>query len=588
LLAAVPPDAKVILEVGCGAGTLMEAYKRINPACRYLGIETNESAIAEADRRGMKWIWTGDVEELLSPESWRGDDPQVDVLICGDVLEHLRDPWKTLKRLSEWVRPGGLVIASIPNVAHFSLCFELLYGLWRYQDAGLLDRTHTKFFTLSSIHELFTTAGLSIFDIRGISYDDAPQLCEMQQRWSGPNGLWPRIAEWMREVDPGANPDWLGQQHQAYQFLVRAIRPPSGSSGTIEIGSTVIPIKSWRAEAEIVPLRIHAVVEATCCARPRVAEPFQFLNTIPGVTCTMSPEPLDPTGELPDILIQQRHRSIDWDRQRKYLERCLVIAEIDDDPESLEGVSDDDFAPLRACHAVQVSTEALAETCRRWNSEVVVVPNQIAELPPPKSTRSPYDRPMIFYGALNRENDWKPIMPALNRVLKDNPEVGICVVHDRQFFDALEVRNGIQKGFHPFCPYEEYRRLLRLCDIALLPLEPTRFNKHKSDIKFLECASEDVAVLASLTVYGDTIFDGRTGLIYHEYPTGSFGDYLERLIRLPALRQTLAANAYAYVRDHRLLSSHYRDHLTLYQSLLRRRPDLDRALSIRVTSCNPE
>ena len=94
------------------------------------------------------------------------EQPSVDCLVFGDVLEHLVDPWAALTRLSRLVREGGQVLACIPNVQHYSVIVNLLRGKWDYQDEGLLDRTHLRFFTLSGIQDLFAKAGLRVFDIQ--------------------------------------------------------------------------------------------------------------------------------------------------------------------------------------------------------------------------------------------------------------------------------------------------------------------------------------------------------------------------------------------------------------------------------------
>ena len=103
-------------------------------------------------------------------------------------------------------------------------------------------------------------------------------------------------------------------------------------------------------------------------------------------------------------------------------------------------------------------------------------------------------------------------MPVLNGVLRDRRgRVRVQVVYDRAFFDALETED---KFFEPLCSYDRYHALLEQADVAILPLEPTRFNRHKSDLKFLESAAHGVAALASPTVYGEVIRQGETGLIY--------------------------------------------------------------------------
>lgn len=86
----------------------------------------------------------------------------------------------------------------------------------------------------------------------------------------------------------------------------------------------------------------------------------------------------------------------------------------------------------------------------------------------------------------------------------------VQVIYDRALFDGLDTPH---KSFEPICSYDRYKSLLHAADIALLPLEPTRFNRHKSDLKFIECASQGAVALASPTVYERTIRHGETGII---------------------------------------------------------------------------
>src|SRR5262249_49194497 len=152
------------------------------------------------------------------------------------------------------------------------------------------------------------------------------------------------------------------------------------------------------------------------------------------------------------------------------------------------------------------------------------------------------------------EADWAPLMPVLNHVLATlGALVRAQVVYDRAFFDALSTPH---KAFEPLCSHDRYHELLDAADIALLPLEPTRFNQHKPDLKFIECAAHGVAALASPTVYGRTIIPGETGLIYES--SDEFGVLLERLVREAPFRRRLAENAYRYVLENRLLARQFR------------------------------
>ena len=98
----------------------------------------------------------GDVETMelpLEPGSF-------DVVLCGDVVEHLRDPVAALARLRPLLKPGGRVVLSTPNIANWAIRLSLLGGRWRYTDRGILDRSHTHLFTRATLREALEQAGL--------------------------------------------------------------------------------------------------------------------------------------------------------------------------------------------------------------------------------------------------------------------------------------------------------------------------------------------------------------------------------------------------------------------------------------------
>ncbi len=538
ILKLIPPDAGIVLEIGCGTGMLCEAFKRINPDVKWYGVEPDIKAADEASRR-MAWAASLRVEELEF-DFWSKE--LADVLILGDVLEHLEDPWYQLKRLSVFVKDNGQVLSSIPNASHFTSIVSLLQGQWPYADEGLFDRTHLRWFTLNSIRELFAQAGLQIFETRGRCFGNEHhgQFMQLVQSFGG----------WL-----GIDLKRLDRESRVLQFVVRAVK-------TVDFSP------------KIEPIHIHAILGEGCCARPRILEPMAMIETIPGVRCTIG----DHVPDRPTITIQQRFRNCSIDLQKSLI-NCgsIIVYEIDDDPYSLQGIPETDFMALKAVHAVQCSTEPLAEVCRQWNPNVAVFQNMVAELPPPRVYEQS-DIVKIFFGCQNRESDWAPIMDALNRVLSECYYTEIHVVHDQVFFNAINLP-GSRKTFSPWLDYPEYRRMLRSCDIALLPLEPTRFNACKSDIGFIEAASEGATVLASQTAYQIQGIPG-TCEIYKD--PKHFEQILRWLIDVPDGRINDANINYNYVKNHRLLSGHYRDRLCWYQDLLARKAELDRSLIERV------
>ena len=231
LLRLMPPDAGIVLEAGCGAGALAEAYRRINNQVVYLGIEKYPDAAKAGGAAGrIDRLVVGDVEEV-HPEALglSAEAPSVDCLVFGDVLEHLVDPWSVLVRLSRLVRQGGQVLACIPNVQHYSVIVNLMRGKWEYQDEGLLDRTHLRFFTLSGIRDLFGRAGLQILDIQPrLSAGNEPDLFQ-QLMTPVLNAL---------AIEAGS----FATQTRAVQYLVRGVRtaePPSRMLIWTLLGSTI-------------------------------------------------------------------------------------------------------------------------------------------------------------------------------------------------------------------------------------------------------------------------------------------------------------------------------------------------------------
>jgi 2-polyprenyl-3-methyl-5-hydroxy-6-metoxy-1,4-benzoquinol methylase len=157
LLDAIPQDAAVVLEVGCGTGVLGAAHKARNPEAAVYGVEIHAAAAAEAARALDLVLCCGvEAADLGFLEG------RADCIVYGDVLEHLLDPWSVLAAHRALLSPSGRIVASIPNVQHWSLIEHLLRGHWTYSDHGLLDDTHLRFFTYHSIATLFDHAGLRI------------------------------------------------------------------------------------------------------------------------------------------------------------------------------------------------------------------------------------------------------------------------------------------------------------------------------------------------------------------------------------------------------------------------------------------
>ncbi|MFH1753518.1 MAG: class I SAM-dependent methyltransferase [Candidatus Omnitrophota bacterium] len=151
----VIPEAQRVLDIGCACGITGQMLKE-RGVREVVGVEIDPQACGEAAKR-LDRVHLGDVQVMPLPYK-----EYFDCIIYADVLEHLVDPWSLLKRHRELLREGGSVLASIPNVGHYRVIKKLIKGSWTYDDKGVLDSTHLRFFALKNIRDMFSQAGYRI------------------------------------------------------------------------------------------------------------------------------------------------------------------------------------------------------------------------------------------------------------------------------------------------------------------------------------------------------------------------------------------------------------------------------------------
>jgi O-antigen biosynthesis protein len=201
----------------------MSEVLRKRRGCTVTGIEIVPEAAAEAADHCDRII-VGDAEELDFDELF--EEEEFDVVLFADVLEHLRDPGHVLRRVRPFLAAGGGVIASIPNVAHGSLRLALLAGTFRYQEYGLLDDTHLRFFTRESIQDLFEANGYVIGEV----HRQRVEIGEAEIRAPEP----PHVVRELLARDLEAT---------TYQFIVRAT-PATEGNQLAERGREVESLRS--------------------------------------------------------------------------------------------------------------------------------------------------------------------------------------------------------------------------------------------------------------------------------------------------------------------------------------------------------
>lgn len=165
-----PPGT--VLDIGCGGGATGTLVKEKFPGTRVVGIEINPNA-AEHARRHLDHVICAGIDEVDLAKDAPGYG--ISTVLLLDVLEHLYDPWRALQRVHGWLAPGTRVIASVPNIRNLATMSELAGGRFEYERDGVLDITHVRFFTRSSLRDLFQQTG---FEVRGLEPLTQPGLID--------------------------------------------------------------------------------------------------------------------------------------------------------------------------------------------------------------------------------------------------------------------------------------------------------------------------------------------------------------------------------------------------------------------------
>jgi 2-polyprenyl-3-methyl-5-hydroxy-6-metoxy-1,4-benzoquinol methylase len=546
LLEKIPLAARTILDIGCAQGALGAAYLQRNPRARVLGIDSDEAAIRIARRR-LTEVACVDVEATPMPFA---ADPKIDCIIYGDILEHLTDPWTLLRRHAEYLAPEGTVLVCMPNVEHWSFVQRLLHGNFDYEDTGLLDRTHLRWFTPRNMGNALAKAGLELADL-------APRPVDIE----GAQAFVKAMAPGLRAI--GIDPQEYFNRAWPLQYIWRARK---SSPGRIFINATALPPQGGVSEVRVMqPLRALRSDSANLGRIASEADLPHLNAETPHIAILHRPLLLGDAGiaRIKTLLTKN----------------YVVVTEFDDHPNFMgdRGVPLDQLLTFKAVHAIQTSTTALADMLRRENPEVAVFPNAIFDLPEVRNFTHP-ERLTLFFGALNRAEDWAPLMPALNEIAQDaGARLNFSVVHDKAFFDALNTKH---KQFTPSCDYATYLRLLGEAEIAFMPLLDTPFNRAKSDLKFIEASACRVASLASPVVYADVVDPGKTGFLFAD--AASLQTQLMQLLAQPRIARQTADAARNYVASHRMLAYQLAQRTSWYRDLWRNRFALNEALRLRM------
>ena len=199
LLDKIPPGGR-ILDAGCSAGYLAE--RLVDRGSAVVGLELDPEA-AERARGVCEQVLVGDVETMELPF----EPATFDAVVCGDLIEHLRDPRAFMARVHPLLRSGGRLALTTPNVANLTIRLQLLFGRFEYTQRGILDETHTHLFTRGTLVDAVESAGYRVDEV-----DFTVPIPKIGERL----GMLERVAHAIGGLRP---------QLFAFQFVLAATRP---------------------------------------------------------------------------------------------------------------------------------------------------------------------------------------------------------------------------------------------------------------------------------------------------------------------------------------------------------------------------
>lgn len=518
---------KRVLDIGCSQGYLGQSLRAFG--LEVWGIEPSAQA-AEVAATRIDQVFNCSLEAFFTlhgPLAGR-----FDYLIFGDVLEHLTDPGETLDQCHRLLLPDGAVIASIPNIAHLAARLMLLQGRWDYADFGLMDQTHLRFFTRSSIVALFTRSAYQVESMDRVELPVASTGIDIA----------PALVTWARSFVCDADADTFQYvvlaRNQAGALSPAAIAANARFSSNacvrilvlvpyFDFGLATIrmvqPLSAWMRRhggqvrfMKFADLQVADLQGIDMVVVQRVISPLalKLIRRMQGRGIRVVFDIDDLLTDIPDHLAS----STALRRLRPLLEDIL-----------------------RSVDGVTVATQRLGDRLAPYN-QCHLAPNCPAPLLTPTSNQ-PGTGPVTLIMASSDSVRFDFIVPALRQLMAQHAE-RLHLVSIGPPGDFL-LSQGLAVEARPTMDYLGFRSFLasQKDAIGIIPLDDSVFGSCKSAIKFMDYALAGIpSVCSAVAPYSDVVRDGESGLLADNNDT-SWHDAIERLLTSPELRATLADSA---------------------------------------------
>ena len=516
-----------ILDVGCSAGYLGE-YLRAK-GHHVTGIDITAEAIAKAVEF-LNEAYCLKVEDYLA----RNPERKFDVVIFGDVLEHVTNAEEVLRLTAHALKPLGRVVASIPNVGHLAVRAMLLEGRWEYANLGLLDRDHVRFFTRETIQKLFEDSGYDVNEMRSTSLpvETVDALCDMN--------LNPKFVAIAKNAAGGDASATIFQYVTMAQLKSSAPRivclVPDTSSGLFGF-RVKAPLDNWaRRHGGAVRYRLLGDQQPDdllwgdvfLFERMGGAYTLHLIKVLKAHGKRVVFEIDDLLTELPDFLAHHRGS-----------------------PETQQSLLD----AITEADIITTTTLRLASQLKKINPNVFCVPNCIKDLPPERHahlecTQSDTTPKATLIVASSDTVLVNFLIEPLLHIQQQYKQIGgiIKLIVVGPIDRALE-QGGLTFERMPILSYADFSKLLQTLvnPIGLIPLDDSDFSACKSPIKYFDYSVAQIpSICSNVPPYADYIQQGITGILVDNI-TNAWVSAINNLIQSTEERRRLSNAARKYV-----------------------------------------
>lgn len=455
--------ADVVVTLGCDA-EFVDAYAHRNPNATLICV--SQSSPSPAPYADTTWI-DGDIEKghVFDAVASALSGQLAQLLIVGPGFSLLTNPSKIMRRLLKRMSEFGTAEVYVANESHWGL---VMGGFAGKSPPNTSTETPHRSFSRTMADDLFHAAGWSVSN-------SMPAIVDRDE------GI-----KHARAFAKLANELEFDAQVAADNMLPKA---------------WIFSLAAQEVERPLPVAAIGIGTQIDALSKIRLRQPLGVMASSGAIQPSLTVGKFGPVPEGdPGVFLTYRLHPENKERRDHIDQKCkdgwLFVHDVDDHPAYLNGQKRNDFWSIKAAHAVTVTTPDLAEVCRQWNPNVYVMENQIFAISDKSVFKQQGDKPALFFGALNREDDFKEQCDGMVDFLVAQKENVAChIVHEPSLFEAMNGQGDAT--MHPTQTYENFIKLLSTMDIALLPLVENEFNACKSDLKLIECLAHGVVPIVS-------------------------------------------------------------------------------------------